>query len=65
MKIKEFLLEFLGRFYRDIVVMCSGNYVEYTLKDGYFIYKNILPFNITLGIFKFLKKKDFYSLIDR
>jgi hypothetical protein len=63
MKLVRFLLESLGRLYRDIVVTFSGDYVEYTLKGGCFTYKNILPFNMTLGIYRFLKKEDFYALI--
>ena len=46
MKLVRILLEFLGSLYRDIVVTCSSDYVEYTLKGGCFTYKNILPFNI-------------------
>ena len=65
MKAIGFLLESVGKFYRDVVVMCSGDYVEYTLKGGCFVYKNILPFNMTLGIYRFLKKKDFYALISK
>ena len=63
MKLVKILLSFLGKLYRDIVVMCSGDYIEYTLRNGYFIYKNILPFNMTLGMYKFLKDADFYALI--
>jgi hypothetical protein len=63
MKLARILLESLGRLYRDIVVTCSSDFVEYTLKGGCFTYKNILPFNMTLGIYRFLKKEDFYALI--
>ena len=63
MKLIGFLLESVGKLYRDIVVMCNSNYVEYTLKGGCFTYKNILPFNMTLGIYRFLKKEDFYAII--
>lgn len=65
MKLVKILLSFLGKLYRDIVVMCSEDYIEYTLRNGYFIYKNILPFNMTLGMYKFLKDADFYALIHR
>ena len=64
MKKVRLLLEFVGKLYRDIVVMCSNGYIEYTFKGGCFTYKNILPFNMTLGIYKFLKKEDFYASID-
>ena len=63
MKLVRILLEFLGKLYRDIVVTCSSDYVEYTWKGGCFTYKNILPFNMTLGVYRFLKKEDFYALI--
>ena len=64
MKLVRILLESLGKLYRDMVVICSGNYIEYTLKGGCFIYKNILSFNMTIGMYKFLKKEDFYALIN-
>ena len=64
MKLVRFLLESLGRLYRDIVVTCSSDYIEYTFRGGCFTYKNILPFNMTLGIYRFLKKEDFYAFIN-
>lgn len=61
MKIVKFILNLLGEVYRDLVVSCEGEYVEFTYKEGCFTYKNILPFNMTLGDYKFLKSKDFYA----
>ena len=64
-KIYNFIVNLIGKLYRDIVVMCSNSYVEYTVKGGCFTYRNILPFNITLGVYRFLKKDDFYALIGK
>ena len=64
-KIYNFIFENLGKLYRDIIVLGSGDYVEYISKGGCFIYKNILPFNMILGTYKFVKKKDFEDIISR
>lgn len=52
----------IGKLYRDVVVLCSGDFVEYFVKGGYFVYKNILPFNMTMGVYKFLKKDDYFPM---
>lgn len=63
-KIFGFIVELIGKLYRDIVVLCSKDNIEYLVKGGCFVYKNILPFNITIGVYKFLKKQDFYALLN-
>ena len=54
--------DFIGGLYRDLVVMLSSGYIEYTIKKGYFIYKNIVPFNFTIGRYKFLKSSAFDTI---
>ena len=61
-KIYNFIVNLIGELYRDIVVMFGEDYVQYTIKDGYFVYKSIIPVNITIGRYKFLKEKDFNTL---
>ena len=62
-KIIKLMTNFIGELYRDLVVLCRSGYIEYTIKKGYFIYKNILPLNFTIGRYKFLKNKDFNTII--
>ena len=54
---------FIGSLYRDLIVLLSSDFIEYTAKKGYLIYKNIIPFNFTIGIYKFVKDKDFEAII--
>ena len=61
-KIYNFIVNLIGELYRDIVVMFDKDYVQYTIKDGYFVYKSIIPVNIAIGRYKFLKEKDFNTL---
>lgn len=56
------ILNFLGSLYRDFIVFIGKDYVEYSIKNGYFVYKSIIPVNITIGRYKFLKEKDFNTL---
>lgn len=46
---------------RDIIVLKDVWYTEYTVKDGYYIYKWNIPFNITIGDYKFLSKRYYYN----
>ena len=54
---------FIGSLYRDLIALLSSDFIEYTAKKGYLIYKNIIPFNFTIGIYKFVKDKDFKAII--
>lgn len=56
------ILNFLGSLYRDFIVFIGKDYIEYSIKNGYFVYKSIIPVNITIGRYKFLKEKDFNTL---
>lgn len=59
------ILDFIGSLYRDFIVFISEDFVEYTIKNHYFIYKSIIPLNITIGRYKFLKRKDFNALFNK
>lgn len=61
-KIYNFIVNLIGELYRDFIVFIGNDYVEYSIKNGYFIYKSIIPVNITIGRYKFLKEKDFNTL---
>ena len=58
---KEALINFIGKGYRDLTVLFSGDFIEYFIKGKHFIYKNFLPFNMTIGLYKFLKSEDYYA----
>ena len=60
----EKILDFIGSLYRDLIVYLGKDFVEYTIKDKYFIYKSIIPLNVTIGKYKFLRKKDFNKLFN-
>lgn len=57
------LKTFLAKIIRDIIIFLHDDYVRYIYKDKHFIYKWGLPFNLTLGIHRFLKKED-YDVIE-
>lgn len=56
------IINFIGSLYKDFIVYIGKNFVEYSIKNGYFVYKSRIPINITIGRYKFLKEKDFYRL---
>lgn len=58
------MLNFIGSLYRDFIVYIGNDFVEYSIKDGYFVYKSRIPINITIGRYKFLKEYDFYKLFN-
>lgn len=56
------ILNFIGSLYRDFIMYIGKDFVEWTVKDKYFVYKSRIPINITIGRYKFLKEKDFDNL---
>lgn len=58
------ILDFIGSLYRDFIVFIGKDFVEYSIKGGYFVYKSRIPVNITIGRYKFLKEKDFNKLFN-
>ena len=58
------ILNFIGGLYRDFIVYLSGDFIEYTIKNHYFVYKSIIPISFTIGKYKFLKESDFYNLFN-
>ena len=47
----------IGSLLRDIVVLGSGDFVEYIVERNVLVYKSWLPFNISIGNYVFLSKK--------
>lgn len=58
------ILNFIGSLYRDFIVFIGKDFAEYSIKNGYFVYKSKIPINITIGRYKFLKEKDFNILFN-
>lgn len=58
------ILNFIGSLYRDLIVYIGEDFVEYTIKDGYFLYKSKIPLNITIGRYRFRKEKDFEAMFN-
>jgi len=55
----KFIKNLIGSLIRDIVVCYSKDFVEWYYKDGFCIYKTILPFSFSIGKYKFLKSNDY------
>ena len=43
----------IGSLLRDIIVLGSGDFIEYTVERNVSIYKSWLPFNISIGNYVF------------
>ena len=55
----KWILNFIGSIIRDIVVCCSGDFIEYTIYNGKFLYKSPIPISFQIGNYIFMKEEDF------
>ena len=55
----------IGSLLRDIIVLGSGNFIEYTVERNILVYKSWLPFNISIGNYVFLSKKSFIKSFNK
>jgi len=61
----KWILNFIGSLIRDTIVCCSGEFVEYTIYNGKFLYKSLLPFSFEIGNYIFMTEEDFYKYLKR
>ena len=60
-----FIKNLIALLLRDIIVLGSGDFIEYTVERNVLVYKSWLPFNISIGNYVFLSKKSFIQSFNK